>query len=94
MRYELILLSAFLCINIASFLVNCIDKYKAKHGKWRIPEATLWLFALFGGATGGYIAMRTIRHKTKHKSFMTGMPILMIIQLTTFAYIFKRLTIG
>lgn len=94
MRYDLILLSAFLCINIASFLINCIDKYKAKHGKWRIPESTLWLFAIIGGATGGFTAMQMIRHKTKHKSFMTGMPILMIIQITAIVYILKVITIG
>lgn len=94
MRSDLILITAFALINAISFLINCMDKYKAKHNKWRIKESTLWLFGIIGGATGGYIAMKLIRHKTKHKSFMIGMPILMIIQIIGIVYILKAITIG
>lgn len=93
MRFDLAVITAFTLINALSFLINCIDKYKAKHSKWRIKESTLWLFGFIGGATGGYIAMKLIRHKTKHKSFMIGMPILMIIQIFLVVYILKNYSI-
>ncbi len=94
MRSDLIIITAFAVINAISFLINCIDKYKAEHNKWRIKESTLWFFGIIGGATGGYTAMKLIRHKTKHKSFMIGMPILMIIQIIGILYILKVITIG
>lgn len=87
MRFNIILIY-FVLINVLSFLINCIDKYKAKHNKWRIKESTLWFFGLVGGATGGYFAMQLIRHKTKHKSFMIFMPILMIIQIAVLIYLY------
>ena len=51
------------------------DKAKAKRAVWRIPEATLMLVGLFGGALAMYVTMKTIRHKTKHKKFMIGLPL-------------------
>lgn len=90
MRFDFILIY-FAFVNILSFLINCIDKYKAKHDKWRIKESTLWFLGIIGGATGGYAAMKLVRHKTKHKSFMTGMPLLMIIQIGALTYLFFSL---
>lgn len=77
----------FAAANIFGILINCIDKIKAKHNKWRIRESTLWLVGIFGGAAGSYITMKAIRHKTKHKSFMIGMPVLMLIQLAIMVYL-------
>lgn len=68
-------------INIIGALVNIADKQKAKHNKWRIPEATLWLICILGGSIGSYITMKAIRHKTKHKSFMIGIPIIILLQI-------------
>ena len=28
-------------INVVAFVVYGVDKYKAKHGRWRIPEGVL-----------------------------------------------------
>ena len=39
----------FLIINIAGFAMMGIDKYKAKHERWRIRERTLMLTAALGG---------------------------------------------
>ena len=33
----------FLIINIIGFLIMWLDKYKAKNGRWRIPEKTLFI---------------------------------------------------
>ena len=52
-------------LSLAAFIAYAADKNKAKRGAWRIPEATLLALSFFGGAVGGYLAMQTVRHKTK-----------------------------
>lgn len=56
------------------------DKSRAKKHKRRIPERTLFLTAAFGGAAAMYLTMLTIRHKTKHKRFMIGLPLIIFAQ--------------
>jgi len=80
------IIAYFLLFNIIGIMVNAIDKWCAKHDKWRIRESTLWGVALLGGAPASYLTMKVIRHKTKHKSFMTIMPILSIIDIAAFIY--------
>lgn len=87
MMYKYILIY-FAVINLISILINCIDKIKAKHNRWRISERMLWLTAIIGGASGTYITMKVIRHKTKHRSFMIGMPVLVLIQLALIVYLY------
>ena len=70
-----------LLINLITFLLFGIDKYKAKKGLWRIPEKVLFLFAILGGSVGALIGMEVFRHKTKHKSFTIGIPAILIIQI-------------
>ncbi len=62
-------------ISVVAIVMTMLDKSKAKRKKWRIPESSLMLVGLFGGATAMYITMKTIRHKTKHKKFMIGLPL-------------------
>lgn len=62
-------------ISLVSVLMTVADKLSAKKGGWRVPEATLMMLGLFGGALPMYITMKTIRHKTKHKKFMMGLPL-------------------
>ena len=88
MRFEYIIYY-FIAINLIGVIVNCLDKYKAKHNKWRIKEATLWIIGFLGGALGSYITMKIIRHKTKHKDFMIGMPILIILNIIVIIIISK-----
>lgn len=80
MMYKYLLIY-FAIINILGIAVTCADKIKAEKNLWRIPEKTLWLFGALGGALGTFVCMKMIRHKTKHKSFMIGMPLLVVIQL-------------
>ena len=56
-------------INIFTFAAYALDKYKAVHHAWRIPERTLILLATIGGSVGALSAMYTVRHKTKHNKF-------------------------
>ncbi len=66
------------------------DKEKAKKGKWRIPEATLLLLGVFGGALGGLIGMKLFRHKTKHWYFWAVNILALLLQAALFWYLFLR----
>ena len=80
-----------LAINLILFTVMGIDKRKAKRGKWRIPEKTLFLLAALGGSVGGILGMRVFRHKTKHNSFKYGFPAILIAQLAVIGWIIAKL---
>ena len=67
-------------INIVTFALFGIDKWKSQHHAWRIPEATLFLFAVLFGALGACLGMLAFRHKTKHAKFFIGMPLLLAAQ--------------
>ena len=58
-----------------------IDKWKAKKQAFRIPEATLFLIAIIGGSIGSLIGMYTFRHKTRHMTFVIGMPVILALQI-------------
>ena len=70
-----------LVINLLGFFAMGLDKHKAKKGKWRIPEKTLFLVALLGGSLGTTIGMHVFHHKTKHWYFKFGMPVIFVIQM-------------
>jgi uncharacterized membrane protein YsdA (DUF1294 family) len=71
----------FAVLNIMGFASMGIDKWKAAHHAWRIPEKVLFLIAIFGGSLGSIIGMYTFRHKTKHWYFVYGMPLIMAVQI-------------
>ena len=70
-----------LVINLLGLFAMGLDKHKAKKGKWRIPEKTLFLVALLGGSLGTTIGMHVFHHKTKHWYFKFGMPLIFVIQM-------------
>ena len=76
-----ILLVYLLIINAIGFILMLADKIKAKKNLWRIPEATLFLVAAIGGSIGSLLGMYTFRHKTKHISFLLGMPLILAVQI-------------
>ena len=82
-----IILGYLLAVNITSILLYGIDKYKAKKGRWRISEATLLLIAVIGGSIGAWTGMRLWHHKTKHKKFKYGIPIIIILQVALAVYL-------
>ena len=88
MRTLIYLLIAYLLIiNIMGFAAMGMDKAKAKKGAWRIPEATLFLFAFLGGGIGTSIGMNTFRHKTKHWYFKLGMPLIALLEYGLLLYL-------
>ena len=73
-------------VNILTFFVYGIDKWRAKKGKWRISEATLLLLAVIGGSIGAWLGMKVWHHKTMHKKFKYGIPAILIIQIILIGY--------
>jgi uncharacterized membrane protein YsdA (DUF1294 family) len=83
------LLYYLIAINIVTFLVYGIDKWKAKQGSWRISEATLLILATIGGSIGALLGMKIWHHKTMHKKFKYGLPLIFIIQILLIGYLSK-----
>ena len=72
----------FLLVSAVTACVTAADKIKAKKGRRRISEKTLFILALSGGSISEYITMKIIRHKTLHKRFMIGLPVIILLQLS------------
>lgn len=69
-------------INVATFAVFGLDKWKSKRsGARRIPERNLLLAAAAGGSVGAFLGMRVWHHKTLHKAFSIGIPLIILIQV-------------
>lgn len=75
-----------LVINAATFIIYGIDKDKAKKAKWRISEATLLRMAAVGGSIGAWLGMKAWHHKTQHRKFKYGVPIILLIQIALMIY--------
>ena len=85
-----VLLYYLIVINIVTFLVYGIDKWKAKRSKWRIPEATLLGLAFIGGSIGAWLGMKVWHHKTMHKKFKYGLPLILLGQIALLVYLAQR----
>ena len=75
------LLYYLIVINIVTFLVYGIDKWKAKQGSWRISEVSLLILAVIGGCIGALLGMKIWHHKTMHKKFKYGLPLILLVQI-------------
>ena len=84
----LICIIYFIVTNLAGFLLMGVDKQKAKKNQWRIKEKTLFTLAIIGGSLGSILGMFCFHHKTRHYRFMIGMPIILIIQIMLFIFLF------
>ena len=78
-------------MNIVGFASMGIDKHKAKKHVWRIPEKTLFLIAILGGSLGSLIGMQVFRHKTKHKQFVVGIPVILCLQVCLFGLLYYHI---
>lgn len=65
----------FMAISLYALCITVIDKKKAQKNKWRISEFHLMTVGFLGGALAMYVTMRSIHHKTRHKKFMIGLPL-------------------
>ena len=67
-------------INLVALILCTVDKVRAAAGKWRVPEGTLLLTAALGGSPALLLSMLLLRHKTKHKKFILGVPAILLAQ--------------
>ena len=68
-------------VNLVTFLIYGIDKFKSKRARWRVPEATLLGLAAVGGSIGAWLGMKLWHHKTLHKKFRYGIPLILMAQM-------------
>lgn len=87
---EKIIISYVIVINVITLMMYGIDKWKAKHSKWRIPEATLLIMAAVGGSIGAWTGIKLFHHKTLHKKFKYGVPAILILQLAIIVFIYLK----
>ena len=77
-------------INVVTFFMYGIDKWKAKKSRWRISEAKLLMMAIIGGSIGAWLGMKVWHHKTLHKKFKYGVPLILITQLALILWIYNQ----
>lgn len=76
-----------LLVNLLGIFLVVADKQKAEKRQWRIQERTFFVISLLGGSIGTYAAMRLIHHKTLHKRFMIGIPLIIILQIVSMIWL-------
>lgn len=76
--------------NLLTFIVYGADKHRARKGKWRVPEKTLFLLPLLGGSIGALLGMRVFHHKTKHWYFVWGIPAILLAQIALAVWIYTK----
>ena len=79
---------------VAAFAVYGADKRRAKQGRWRVPEKTLFLLAIVGGSVGALLGMWTFHHKTRHWYFRYGIPAILVVQLALAGWLSKLAGLG
>lgn len=76
-----------IAINVATFCTYGIDKWKAKKSLWRIRETALLGLAVLGGSVGAWLGMKVWHHKTQHKKFKYGIPMILAAQMALALYL-------
>ena len=89
MNTTTLILLYIVLINILTFFIYGIDKLKAKKSKWRVPENTLIGMAIIGGSIGAWLGMKIWHHKTLHKKFKYGVPLILVAQTALCCYLLK-----
>ncbi len=81
-------------VNVVAFIVYGIDKYRARNGKWRIPEATLLMLAVVGGSVGAWLGMKAWHHKIRHRKFRYGVPAILLLQIVAATLLYVNHCVG
>ena len=90
MNFSYIFLCYLVIMNIIGLGVMRLDKSKARHHAWRIPEKTLFLVSFLGGSIGIWAGMYLFRHKTRHWYFVVGVPVIVLLQAVITIYFITR----
>ena len=94
MKYQYIISIYLVAINLISFILYGIDKRRSKKSKWRISEKALITTALLGGSVGALLAMKVFRHKTKHKKFTIGVPLILVLQIVLLIVVYYKIVLN
>ncbi len=86
-NYLHIALIYLVIINVVTFLMYGIDKWKAKKSKWRIRETALLGLAVLGGSIGAWLGMKVWHHKTHNQKCKYGIPSFSSVQLSFICYV-------
>ena len=86
-----IVLIYLVIINVVTFFMYGIDKWKAKKSKWRIRETALLGLAVLGGSIGAWLGMKVWHHKTLHKKFRFGVPLILIAQVALIVWLYCKI---
>ena len=90
MKLSIVLAVWILVFSVLLFVLMGADKAKARSGRWRISEKTLFILALLGGACGGWLGMLVFRHKTRHWYFAYCFPVLAMLQIALIVFLRAR----
>ncbi len=90
MEIQKIVIIYLLIINVVTFFMYGIDKWKAKKLKWRIREAALLGLAVLGGSIGAWSGMKVWHHKTLHKKFRFGVSAILIVQVALVVWLYSK----
>ena len=90
MKLSIVLAVWIIVLGVFLFVLMGADKAKARSGRWRISEKTLFILALLGGACGGWLGMLVFRHKTRHWYFSIGFPVLAMLQVALIVFLRAR----
>lgn len=88
-----ILIIYLIIINLTAIIITIYDKRAAIKHIHRVRERTLMIVSALGGSVSMYIVMRIIRHKTKHKKFMIGIPVIFILQCIVVYFVWRTLNV-
>lgn len=88
-----IILIAYAVVNLLVFLMYAVDKYKAKHNLWRIPEKTLITAAVFG-IFGAILGMIIMHHKTRKPKFLFAIPTIALLELLAGVAYYLKFVVG
>lgn len=81
----------FLCINLFAFLQMGWDKRQSRRpDARRVPERRLFVTALIGGSLGAVWGMFRFRHKTKHPTFLLGLPLILIAHVVLAGFLWYQ----
>ena len=83
----LIYVTAIILMSTLTYILMYVDKHNARHGGRRVPERVLFIFAFFGGAIGGTLAMKVLHHKSRRRQFVISFPLFVILHLVLTAYL-------
>ena len=81
-------------INVITFALYGLDKWRAMTRQWRVREKKLIILALIGGSIGAMIGMTVFHHKTRKMKFRILVPIAIIIWLTLGGFLAERDVVG